>query len=68
MTLFDCSQPLVLDAIRYLGLQKESTENPSYPQISRTPEIIHMYIYQCMDVFQFKIEELEIVSDVFRPN
>ena len=50
MTPFDCSQPLVLDTICYLGLQKDSTQNPSYPQISRRPKIIHIYlsVYECV--------------------
>ena len=44
MTSFDCSQPLVLDTICHLGLQKDSTlVIPSYPQISRRPKIIHIY-------------------------
>jgi hypothetical protein len=66
MTPFDCSQALVLDAICRFVLQNDATlVIPSYPQISRTPEIIYIYIYPCMNGFQFTIEEPEIAVGHF---
>ena len=55
----------MLDTTCHLALQKDSTLDPSYPQISRRPEIIHIYLSVYERVSVHDIEEPEIAVGHF---